>query len=68
MKMSEHKLFVGMLPKNVTDAEVSAVFSEYGTIKELQLLRGYQQTSKGKMFVVHFLSFAWYIQVMEFIL
>lgn len=48
--MLEHKLFVGMLPKNVTDDEVSTLFSEYGTIKDLQLLRGYQQTSKGEFF------------------
>ncbi|XP_075509243.1 RNA-binding protein BRN1-like [Primulina tabacum] len=47
----EHKLFVGMLPKNVSDAEVSAVFSEYGTIKDLQILRGSQQTSKGCAFL-----------------
>lgn len=46
-KISEHKIFIGMLPKNVSDAQVSALFSNYGTIKELQLLRSYQQTSKG---------------------
>lgn len=45
--MSEHKLFVGMLPKTVSDAEVSGLFSEYGTIKDLQILRGSPQTSKG---------------------
>lgn len=50
-KMSEHKLFIGMLPKNVSDAEVSELFSNYGTITDLQLLRGYQQTSKGKGFL-----------------
>lgn len=43
----EHKLFIGMLPKTVTDAEVNAVFANYGTIKELQILRGSQQTSKA---------------------
>lgn len=43
----EHKLFIGMLPKTVTDAEVTAVFSNYGLIKELQILRGSQQTSKA---------------------
>lgn len=37
-----------MLPKNVTDAEVSAIFSKYGNIKDLHILRGSQQTSKGK--------------------
>ncbi|XP_074268818.1 RNA-binding protein BRN1-like isoform X2 [Silene latifolia] len=47
----EHKLFVGMLPKNVLDDEVSALFSQYGMIKELQILRGTQQTSKGYAFL-----------------
>lgn len=47
----EHKLFVGMLPKNVSDAEVSALFSNYGKIKDLQILRGSQQTSKGCAFL-----------------
>ncbi|XP_057780093.1 RNA-binding protein BRN1-like isoform X2 [Salvia miltiorrhiza] len=47
----EHKLFVGMLPKTVSDAEVSALFSEYGTIKDLQILRGSGQTSKGCAFM-----------------
>ncbi|XP_041016719.1 RNA-binding protein BRN1 isoform X1 [Juglans microcarpa x Juglans regia] len=47
----EHKLFVGMLPKNVSEAEVSDLFSEYGTIKDLQILRGSQQTSKGCAFL-----------------
>ncbi|KAG6431884.1 hypothetical protein SASPL_103455 [Salvia splendens] len=50
-KISEHKIFIGMLPKNLSDAEVSALFSNYGTIKELQLVRGYQQTSKGCAFL-----------------
>ncbi|KAK8509883.1 hypothetical protein V6N13_093724 [Hibiscus sabdariffa] len=47
----EHKLFVGMLPKNVSEDEVSALFSKYGTIKDLQILRGSQQTSKGCAFL-----------------
>ncbi|XP_021906856.1 RNA-binding protein BRN1 isoform X1 [Carica papaya] len=47
----EHKLFVGMLPKNVSEAEVSELFSKYGTIKDLQILRGSQQTSKGCAFL-----------------
>ncbi|KAK1558290.1 hypothetical protein Q3G72_000787 [Acer saccharum] len=47
----EHKLFVGMLPKNVSEAEVSALFSKHGTIKDLQILRGSQQTSKGCAFL-----------------
>ncbi|KAL1132985.1 hypothetical protein V6Z11_A12G009400 [Gossypium hirsutum] len=47
----EHKLFVGMLPKNVSEDEVSALFSKYGTLKDLQILRGSQQTSKGCAFL-----------------
>lgn len=43
-----------MLPKNVTDAEVSAIFSKYGNIKDLHILRGSQQTSKGKKKFLHF--------------
>ncbi|XP_076898656.1 RNA-binding protein BRN1-like [Bidens hawaiensis] len=47
----EHKLFIGMLPKNVSEEEVSTLFSQYGTLKDLQILRGSQQTSKGCAFV-----------------
>ncbi|KEH24355.1 putative paraneoplastic encephalomyelitis antigen, nucleotide-binding alpha-beta plait [Medicago truncatula] len=47
----EHKLFIGMLPKNISEVEVSALFSKYGTIKDLQILRGSQQTSKGCAFL-----------------
>ncbi|WVZ67491.1 hypothetical protein U9M48_016560 [Paspalum notatum var. saurae] len=43
----EHKLFIGMLPKNVTDTELADLFSKYGNIKDLQILRGSQQTSKA---------------------
>lgn len=43
----EHKLFVGMLPKDVSEAEVADLFSKYGAIKDLQIIRGSQQTSKG---------------------
>ncbi|XP_023004542.1 RNA-binding protein BRN1-like [Cucurbita maxima] len=47
----EHKLFIGMLPKNVSEDEVSGLFAQYGTIKDLQILRGSQQTSKGCAFL-----------------
>ncbi|KAG0478499.1 hypothetical protein HPP92_013218 [Vanilla planifolia] len=50
MEKLEHKLFVGMLPKSVTDAEVTALFSKYGIIRDLQILRG-SQTSKGCAFL-----------------
>ncbi|CAM8987843.1 unnamed protein product [Rhodiola kirilowii] len=47
----EHKLFIGMLPKNITEAEVYDLFSTYGTINDLQILRGSQQTSRGCAFL-----------------
>ncbi|KAI3787663.1 hypothetical protein L1987_42288 [Smallanthus sonchifolius] len=48
----EHKLFIGMLPKNVSEGEVTTLLSQYGTLKDLQILRGAsQQTSKGCAFV-----------------
>ncbi|XP_010494568.1 PREDICTED: probable WRKY transcription factor 16 isoform X2 [Camelina sativa] len=47
----EHKLFVGMLPKNVSEAEVQSLFSKYGTIKDLQILGGSQLTSRGCAFL-----------------
>uniref|UniRef100_A0A7N0ULC1 RRM domain-containing protein n=1 Tax=Kalanchoe fedtschenkoi TaxID=63787 RepID=A0A7N0ULC1_KALFE len=47
----EHKLFIGMLPKNVTKAEVYNLFSIYGSIKDLQILRGSQQTGRGCAFL-----------------
>lgn len=52
VKRAEHKLFIGMLPKNVSEDEVSSLFSQYGTIKDLQILRGSQQTSKGSFWFV----------------
>ncbi|KAH7853445.1 hypothetical protein Vadar_002482 [Vaccinium darrowii] len=51
MNRAEHKLFVGILPNNVSDAELSALFSQYGTITDLQILRGSQQTRKGCAFL-----------------
>ncbi|XP_074567916.1 RNA-binding protein BRN1-like isoform X2 [Curcuma longa] len=47
----EHKLFIGMLPKDISDTAILSLFSKYGTIKDLQILRGSQQTSKGCAFL-----------------
>ncbi|KAJ7563882.1 hypothetical protein O6H91_03G128800 [Diphasiastrum complanatum] len=47
----EHKLFIGMLPKSASDADIKAVFSRFGTIKELQVVRGSQQATKGCAFL-----------------
>eukprot|EP00250_Pteridium_aquilinum_P014629 c22104_g1_i1 orf=389-1705(+) len=46
----EHKLFVGMLPKNATEADLTAVFLPFGVIKELTVIKG-SQASKGCAFL-----------------
>lgn len=46
----EHKLFVGMLPKNASEADLTAVFSPFGVIKELTVIKG-SQASKGCAFL-----------------
>lgn len=46
---TEHKLFIGMLPKGASKADVMAVFSPYGSIKELSVIKGSQPTSKGEL-------------------
>jgi RNA recognition motif-containing protein len=38
-----------MLPKNVTDTELTDLFSKYGNVTDLQILRGSQQTNKGNI-------------------
>jgi CUG-BP- and ETR3-like factor len=47
---TEHKLFIGMLPKGASKADVMAVFSPYGTVKELSVIKGSQPTSKGDIY------------------
>lgn len=46
----EHKLFVGMLPKNVSEADLTAIFSPFGIIKELTVIKG-SQASRGCAFL-----------------
>ncbi|XP_047335509.1 CUGBP Elav-like family member 1 [Impatiens glandulifera] len=40
-----------MLPKNVSETELSSLFSQYGTIRDMLILRGSQQTTKGCVFL-----------------
>uniref|UniRef100_A0A0D9X2K0 RRM domain-containing protein n=1 Tax=Leersia perrieri TaxID=77586 RepID=A0A0D9X2K0_9ORYZ len=44
---AEQNLFVGMLPRDVKENEVSALFAKYGNIRKMKLLRGPQKTSKA---------------------
>jgi len=51
MERLEHKLFIGMLPKGASKADVMSVFSPYGVVKELSVIKGSQPTSKGCAFL-----------------
>ncbi|KAL5198702.1 hypothetical protein ABZP36_002214 [Zizania latifolia] len=54
--VTKQKLFVGMLPRSVQEHEVSALFSQYGNIRELKLLRSPQKTSKAACAILEFES------------
>lgn len=44
---AEHKLFIGMLPNSVSEADVTNIFLKFGRIKELSVIKGSQPSSKG---------------------
>ncbi|KAG6557547.1 hypothetical protein Mapa_000821 [Marchantia paleacea] len=47
----EHKLFIGMLPNSVSEADVTNIFLKFGRIKELSVIKGSQPSSKGCAFL-----------------
>jgi CUG-BP- and ETR3-like factor len=47
----ENKLFVGMLPKILTEMDVIDIFSCYGELREVHLMRNQEGSSKGCAFV-----------------
>jgi len=48
---ADWKLFVGMLARNSNEDRVMEIFSPYGTVKEVHLLRDANGNSKGCGFV-----------------
>ena len=47
----ENKLFVGMLPKVLTEMDLIDIFSCYGELREVHLMRNQEGSSKGCAFV-----------------
>lgn len=48
----KHKLFVGSLPPDITDEEITAAFGAYGTVIEHHLMRGKSTSGQACAFVV----------------
>ena len=48
---SENKLFVGMLPKTFDDENIYNLFSVYGDLREVHIIRGPEGASKGCAFI-----------------
>jgi CUG-BP- and ETR3-like factor len=44
-------VFVGMLPKTITELELQEMFGPYGQLKEIHIIRGMDGNSKGCAFV-----------------
>eukprot|EP01041_Mallomonas_annulata_P002639 gene2639-5177_t len=47
----ENKLFVGMLPKTITEEDLHGIFSIYGDLREVHIIRGTDGHSKGCAFI-----------------
>jgi CUG-BP- and ETR3-like factor len=47
----ENKLFIGMLPKTIDEDGLRGMFSPYGELREVHIIRGTEGSSKGCAFV-----------------
>jgi RNA recognition motif-containing protein len=44
------KLFVGQLPKDITESALSSYFEEFGSIKEISIIRDSNNLSRGILY------------------
>lgn len=47
----EYKLFVGMLPRSLDESAIARIFSAYGELKEVHVIRGPDKQPKGCAFI-----------------
>jgi CUG-BP- and ETR3-like factor len=47
----DNKLFIGMLPKTLGEEDLQSMFSVYGELREVHLIRGPDGAAKGCAFV-----------------
>jgi hypothetical protein len=52
VSVEERKLFIGMLPKTYTDADVRRLFQSFGTVDDCTILRDLEGHSKGRCFTL----------------
>ncbi|CAK9044390.1 unnamed protein product [Durusdinium trenchii] len=48
----KHKLFVGSLPPDITDEEITSTFGTYGNVVEHHIMRGKSTSGQACAFVV----------------
>jgi len=48
--VEDRKLFVGMIPKSFNESDITEMFSPFGTIEDISVLKEATGQSKGSLF------------------